>query len=302
MPPDWYNSIVEGHLRDTGFYHVSHIGVVQCQSTLVNALIERWRPETHTFHFSVGECAVTLEDVALILGLSTNGLPVTGPTLSSYEALEAECLDQFGVAPKKKNCTGNFIKLTWFRGLKDRLVLVDDIQIQRYVKCHIILFGTIVFGDKYGAGVQWKFLPLLRNFARIIQFSWGSACLAHLYRALCRATRVECGVTGIVRIDLTDFVALLTLGEHWMIYKNDRFFVWEAYAIGQINPDVIPPNIRQHSAIWSATVPLISFECIEWHASDRLRRKFGLTQDVPHQERDLDEAHDEVLTAPKNQD
>ncbi|RYR22909.1 hypothetical protein Ahy_B03g068196 [Arachis hypogaea] len=79
-------------------------------------------------------------------------------------------------------------------------------------------------------------------------------------------------------------------------------FVWEAYAIGQINPDVIPPNIRQHSAIWSATVPLISFECIEWHASDRLRRKFGLTQDVPHQERDLDEAHDEVLTAPKNQD
>ncbi|XP_025637031.1 protein MAIN-LIKE 2-like [Arachis hypogaea] len=328
MPPDWYNSIVEGHLRDTGFYHVSHIGVVQCQSTLVNALIERWRPETHTFHFSVGECAVTLEDVALILGLSTNGLPVTGPTLSSYEALEAECLDQFGVAPKKKNCTGNFIKLTWFRGLKDRLVLVDDIQIQRYVKCHIILFGTIVFGDKYGAGVQWKFLPLLRNFARIIQFSWGSACLAHLYRALCRATRVECKeIDGPLTLLLTwtwihlPFIApipsnsqLFPIANRWRYWDREnrpyrfrslahfRRFVWEAYAIGQINPDVIPPNIRQHSAIWSATVPLISFECIEWHASDRLRRKFGLTQDVPHQERDLDEAHDEVLTAPKNQD
>ncbi|QHO24616.1 uncharacterized protein DS421_12g373750 [Arachis hypogaea] len=193
MPPDRYNPIVEGFLQDTGFYHVSQIEVVQCQSALVNALIERWRPETHTFHFPVGECAVTLEDVALIFGFPTNGLPVTGPTLSSYEALEAECLDQFGVAPKQADCRGSFIKLTWFRALKDRLVLVDDIQIQRYVKCHImLLFGTVMFGDKSGAGVHWKFLPLLRNFAGIIQFSWGSACLAHLYRALCRATRVDC--------------------------------------------------------------------------------------------------------------
>ncbi|QHO20288.1 uncharacterized protein DS421_11g336660 [Arachis hypogaea] len=183
MPSDRYNLIVEGYLRDTGFYHVSQIGVVQYQSALINALIERWRPETHTFHFPVGECAVTLEDVALILGLLTNGLPVTGPTLNSYETLEGECLDQFGVAPRKAD-----------------------------------------------------------------------------------------------------------------------LFVWEAYAIGRIDPDVIPLDIRQHSAIWSATVLLISFECIEWHASDRLRRQFGLTQGVPHQERDLGEAHGEVLTGLKNQD
>ncbi|QHO58579.1 uncharacterized protein DS421_3g91840 [Arachis hypogaea] len=104
MPLDRYNPIVEGHLRDTDFYHVSHIGVVQCQSALVNALIERWCPETHTFHFLISECAVTLEDVALILGLPTNGLLVTGPTLSSYEALEGEYLDHFGVAPKKADC------------------------------------------------------------------------------------------------------------------------------------------------------------------------------------------------------
>ncbi|RYR24417.1 hypothetical protein Ahy_B02g057915 [Arachis hypogaea] len=45
---------------------------------------------------------------------------------------------------------------------------------------------------KSGTVVHWKFLPLLRNFGEIIQFSWGSACLAHLYRSLCRATRVDC--------------------------------------------------------------------------------------------------------------
>ncbi|RYR07220.1 hypothetical protein Ahy_B05g074533 [Arachis hypogaea] len=181
MPLDPYNQIVKGHLRETGFYHIFHIGVVQCQLTLVNALIERWCPETHTFHFLVGECAVTLEDVAIILGISTNGLPVTGPTLSSYEALEAECLYQFGVTPRKTDCRGSFIKLTWLQGLKDRVVLADDIHIQRYVKSHImLLFGTVMFGDKSGTAVHWKFL------------SWGSACLTHLYRALCRATRINC--------------------------------------------------------------------------------------------------------------
>ncbi|QHN84540.1 uncharacterized protein DS421_16g529500 [Arachis hypogaea] len=113
VPPDRYDDRVEAHLRFTGFYHASQIGIVQCQKALVNALVERWHPDTHTFHLPVGECAVTLEDVALIFGLPTDGLPVTGMTISSFEALEAECLHQFWVAPRKSDCRGSCIKLTW---------------------------------------------------------------------------------------------------------------------------------------------------------------------------------------------
>ncbi|XP_020963310.1 protein MAIN-LIKE 2-like [Arachis ipaensis] len=102
VPPNRYDNRVEEYLRVTGFYHASQIGVVQCQKALVNALIERWHPDTHTFHLSIDECAITLEDVALILGLPTDGLPVTGMTMSSFEALQAECLEQFGVAPSKE--------------------------------------------------------------------------------------------------------------------------------------------------------------------------------------------------------
>ncbi|QHO39782.1 uncharacterized protein DS421_4g132150 [Arachis hypogaea] len=154
-PSNPYNQIVEGHLWEIDFYYVSQIGVIQCQSAMINVLIERWRPETHTFYFLVSECAVTLEDVTMILGLPTNDFSGTGPTMSSFEALEVECLHQFGVAPRKTNCRGSFIKLTWFRGLKDHIVLTDDIHIQMYVKCHImLLFGTIPFGDKSGAAVH----------------------------------------------------------------------------------------------------------------------------------------------------
>ncbi|RYR27906.1 hypothetical protein Ahy_B01g051984 [Arachis hypogaea] len=172
VPPDRYDERVEEHLRSTGFYHVSQIGVVQCQKALVNALVERWHPDTHTFHLPVGECAVSLEDVAMIFGLPTEGLPVTGKTLSSFEALEAECLHQFGVAPRKSDCRGSGIKLTWLRDLKERSQLTDENSIQVYVKCHImLLIGTILFGDKSGTSVHWKYLPLLSDFASIGQYS-----------------------------------------------------------------------------------------------------------------------------------
>ncbi|XP_072066707.1 serine/threonine-protein phosphatase 7 long form homolog [Arachis hypogaea] len=336
VPPDRYNKRVEEYLRSTGFYHVAQIGVVQCQKALVNALVERWHPDTHTFHLPVGECAVTLEDVAMIFGLPTDGLPVTGMTLSSLEVLEVECLHQFGVAPRKSDCRGSGIKLTWLRDLKEQLQLTDENSIQVYVKCHImLLIGTILFGDKSEASVHWKFLPLLSDFASIRQYSWGSACLAHLYRSLCRVSRFDCKeIDGPLTLLLCwawmrlPYLALIPreprsfpLANRWCNWeRGDRVyrylklahfwkalddlqecqFLWVAYSVDRVDPDIIPAEIYIHSVIWSATVPLVSFECIEWHATDRFRQQFGFIQGVSHQERNLDRAHGEVLTGPKN--
>ncbi|QHN92697.1 uncharacterized protein DS421_17g586080 [Arachis hypogaea] len=205
MRLDPYNTIVEGHLRDTSFYHVSQIGVVQCQLALVNALIERWRPETHTFHFPVG------------------------PTLSSYEALEAECLDQFGVAPRKAECRGSFIKLTWIRGLKDCFVLVDDIHIQRatHVDCKEIDSPLTLLLT--WAWIRLPFLAPIPGNPRLFPIAnrwcnWERTDRPYRYRSLAHFRRA--------------FDEL-----------QEGQFVWEAYAIGRIDPDVIPPDIRQHSAI-----------------------------------------------------
>ncbi|XLU60401.1 hypothetical protein S245_019610, partial [Arachis hypogaea] len=64
--------------------------------------------------------------------------------------------------------------------------------IRRYVRCQIFcLLGSTLFTDKSTAYAHAKYLPLLRNFERIHTYSWGSACLAHLYRALCRASRYD---------------------------------------------------------------------------------------------------------------
>ena len=47
-------------------------------SSLLTCLVDRWRPETHTFHFRFGEMAPTLEDVSMLLGLPLAGEPI-GP-------------------------------------------------------------------------------------------------------------------------------------------------------------------------------------------------------------------------------
>ncbi|QHO42647.1 uncharacterized protein DS421_5g155930 [Arachis hypogaea] len=298
LSPDRYNDRVEKHLRFTGFLHVSQIGVVQCQKALVNALVEKWHSDTHTFHLPVGECAVTLEDVVVILGLPTDGPPVTGMTMSSFKALETECLQQFGVAPRKSDCRASCIRLIWLRDLKERLQLVDKTSMQR-------------------------------------QYSWASACLAHLYRLLCRASRFNCKkIDGPLTLLLTwawiclPYLALVPrkprsfpLANRWCNWERGdrRFryltlehfrkalddlqegqFVWLAYAVDRIDPDIIPADIYMHSVVWSATVSLMSFEIIEWHATDRFRRQFGFVQGVPHQERNLDKAHRMVLTGLKN--
>ncbi|XP_012846730.1 PREDICTED: uncharacterized protein LOC105966689 [Erythranthe guttata] len=70
------------YLIDTRFYGVYQCGRLVVDLHLIAALVERWRPETHTFHFRAGEATVTLEDVALLWGLPVDGLPVTGQDIS----------------------------------------------------------------------------------------------------------------------------------------------------------------------------------------------------------------------------
>lgn len=43
------------------------------EPSLLTALVDHWRPETHTFHIRCGELASILKDVSLITDLPING-------------------------------------------------------------------------------------------------------------------------------------------------------------------------------------------------------------------------------------
>ena len=67
------------YIKAAGFECIYKLGSgFELDNELITALIERWRPETHTFHLNVGETTITLQDVSVILGLRVDGLAVTG--------------------------------------------------------------------------------------------------------------------------------------------------------------------------------------------------------------------------------
>ncbi|QHO42091.1 uncharacterized protein DS421_5g151270 [Arachis hypogaea] len=131
---DSYDARVEEQLKESGFYHVFQIRRIMSHGPTIDALVERWRPETHTFHLPHGECTITLEDVALIFGLRTHGLPVTGSTDHNTSGLENECMIQFGIAPALNDHRRSRVKLARFRTLKRRQHLTDACALEVFDK------------------------------------------------------------------------------------------------------------------------------------------------------------------------
>ena len=70
--------LVKNIIHDAGFGGVLSCGYRYIDHPLINALVERWRPETHTFHLPVGEATVTLEDINVLWGLPVEGVVVLG--------------------------------------------------------------------------------------------------------------------------------------------------------------------------------------------------------------------------------
>ncbi|KAK1663028.1 hypothetical protein QYE76_051187 [Lolium multiflorum] len=63
----------------------------------ITALIDRWRPETHSFHLRTGEMTVTLQDMSMILALPIEGKPLCIDT--SCENWRGKMFDLIGKAP-----------------------------------------------------------------------------------------------------------------------------------------------------------------------------------------------------------
>ncbi|XP_020242977.1 serine/threonine-protein phosphatase 7 long form homolog [Asparagus officinalis] len=96
---------IQYYVRQAGFFECSQIKWVRLDWALLTALVERWRPETNTFHLRQGEATITLQDVGVILGLRVDGDAVTGTDGFNYVRA---CEELLGHCPTMK---GGKIKL-----------------------------------------------------------------------------------------------------------------------------------------------------------------------------------------------
>ncbi|RYR63068.1 hypothetical protein Ahy_A04g020858 [Arachis hypogaea] len=179
QPETWHPEIDQA-LQTTGFYQLSRVGVIRGHSTMLAAFVERWQLKT-------------LEDVLHIFSLPIDGEVVTGWTNSSHDFLVTQSLAIFGSKPEVDSFSKSYINLSWIRHIRNTQPLDTWESVMCYIRCHIFcLLGITLFVDKSTAYAHAKYLPLFYNFDKIGNYSWGLACLAHLYMSLCHASRYDC--------------------------------------------------------------------------------------------------------------
>jgi hypothetical protein len=173
-------------LEQNGFGEVIKLGKYSIDPNLITALVERWRPETHTFHFPTGESTVTLEDVSMLIGLPVDGKAITGVSEWYYDNL---CPQLLGKNPGEVGGNRKMILNSWLRdNFNDLTANSSARQKQQYCRAYILLLiGSVLMPDTSGSGVHLKYLVALKDFSKIGEYSWGSACLAVLYNQLCQA-------------------------------------------------------------------------------------------------------------------
>ena len=144
-------------------------------------MLERWRPETYTFHLPIGECTVTLEDVYMLLGIPIDGKAIIG-SVQQPNSLYKELLGKNMV--EGSGARGQGILLTELKKYYATLELNENSsELARIIKARnymMILFGSLLFPESTGNSVNFMYLSLLRNFEKTRKYSRGSAVLAHL--------------------------------------------------------------------------------------------------------------------------
>ena len=164
--------------------------------------------DTH-IHVLAGEMTITLQDVAIILGLRIDGPAVTGTCVLYVAEL---CGELLGVTPPVDALKGSAISICWLcQQLSTLRPDADEVDLERSACGFIlVLMGSFMFTDKKGVHVHLCFLPLLRDLTQTSTYSWGGAILAHTYRKLCCASLDRrSGISGcITLIQVCKFIFL----------------------------------------------------------------------------------------------
>ncbi|CAN6820977.1 unnamed protein product [Brassica oleracea] len=297
-----------------GFGYLRRIPAISLDNPLISALVERWRRETNTFHFTVGEMTVTLEDIALLLGLGIDGKPVIGFT---YTTCSSVCERYLGQAPDSTYASGGMVKLSW---LKETFSFCPDDasfeEVERRTRAYLLyLVGSTIFSTTTGNKVPVMYLPLFEDFDDAGTFAWGAAALAFLYRALGNASvKSQSTICGCLTLLQCWSYYHLNIGRpklnrepvhdhfpfvlRWKGKQNgptaNRDVIFYRKALDVLKPsDVewlpyenmdgryIPEHIRNSLQLGRSRTMLISFDKAERHLPDRCLKQFGLVQGIP---------------------
>ena len=142
----------------------------------ISALVDRWRPETHSFH---------LQDVSMILALPIRGKPVCFSTES--DGWRKKMFSLIGACPpeKEESSTDRVSAGATFVWIRKNFAKcpegADEVVIQNHARAYVwYVITRTLFADSSGWNAPWIWLKALTLWES--NLSWGTAALAYLYR------------------------------------------------------------------------------------------------------------------------
>ncbi|QHO25717.1 protein MAIN-LIKE 1-like [Arachis hypogaea] len=206
---------IRPYLRRGGFEYMACIVEFEHDLPLASTLIERWRPEPHTFQLSCRKMTITLQDVAYQLELKIDSDPVSGCICGweqqhqgrTIEELHQQLLGAISGPDDRQSQIRWTVKLTWFHntvcGELEQDATVE--RLLRYTRRYIMkLIGGILFPDASDSRVHIRWLPLLEDLEMCGGLSWGLTVLAWLYCQMCCATEHrQCNLGGCINLLLS---------------------------------------------------------------------------------------------------
>ena len=197
VPEGGLDPRIAAYIADAGLEGLLRVPNTDLDHALIMALVERWRPKTHSFHLSHGEMTITLQDMEVIMGVPVDGLPVVGFThMQDWGDLYAELL---GHRPPNRQVSadkniaameGPRVKAHWLKERFSNPLPVDatEVLMQQYALFYILgMLGGMLFMDKSGKRLSIMYLQFFNPINNINNYSWGNAALSWLYKHLYKA-------------------------------------------------------------------------------------------------------------------
>ncbi|XBI19446.1 hypothetical protein VPH35_060971 [Triticum aestivum] len=306
-------------LENLGFYQIAKMRKINVDKYLISALVERWRPETNTFHLPVGEMTITLQDISCLWGLPIHGKPLVGiadaPWSELVERLLGIPVDEQHMKQKKRRKGDDNIVVRDSQyslnlgKLRERFHVLPDNPMDREINWHaralvLEILGSIVFTDTSGDGVPAMYLQFMQNLGQPTEYNWGAAALALLYRQLSMCAEKErLEISGpLLLLQLWSW-SRLPLGRPKVIFEKPKGEEPDEEVDEEVHLDYNPIDLIREGAVhwqpyddlleqmpiqvhddsdwWFSRVPLMHFWIVEFHYPDRVMRQFGLRQCIP---------------------
>ncbi|XP_058769030.1 protein MAIN-LIKE 1-like [Vicia villosa] len=192
-------------VRDFHLMDFAGCSLTMLDVPILSAFVERWHPETSSFHLPFREMTVTLDDVHSLFHIPIVGTFFTpvhrDQTMAVHMVMDALEVDELVVLKEFGDTRGFHLKMSWLRRVYQELV--DAGRYQAAAMAYMLhLVACTLFADKSGVYIDVSYLSLFINLETPC-WAWGVAAMTMLYTTLdvasCLDTRQLAGYLSLLQ-------------------------------------------------------------------------------------------------------